>query len=234
MGTIRDAYVDVLTEMQREDTQKLYLGDFLYYYNKAISDYMKKRYELFEVTQQLTDDLRVWKTPFRAVGKSISIANDIKNYRHVLACIVEVTLRVPDGRCTQKAGEAVKYKARRMTSNIKAGILDNDYLKATFYRPYFEIIGDTINIDTGTDPKKKIRNITTYVEYLRQPVAVDMTEAEVRAEADTSQVLEFSTDVGEEIVKMCIMALLERDSNQRMQSHAAVNQTVNDLSLKGG
>ena len=234
MGTIREAYIDALLEITREDTQKLYLEDFLYYYNKAISEYMKKRYELFEVTQQLSDDLRVWKTPFSSSSNEISILGDIGNYRHLLACIVEVTLRVPDIRCTQKVGQVRKYKVSRMTSNIKAGILDNDYLKAAFHRPYYEMIGDTINIDLGEDPKKKVKTATYYVEYLRQPTVVNLTEAQVQEEADTSQVLEYPIDVAEEILKGCVLLLLERDGNQRMQTHPAVNQTINDLSLKGG
>ena len=232
MATIREAYVAILTEMVTEDTQKLYLEDFLYYYNKAISEYMKKRYELFEVTQQLTDDLRVWKAEFMGSSNKVSIDNDIKDYRHLLNCIVGVGINYPDVKCDQKVGKPVRYKASRMTSNIKAGLLNNEYLKATFYRPYFDIIGDTITVDLGETKKRQVKTQSVYIEYLRQPAIVDLTEEQVQEDVDNSQALEFSRDVGEEIIKGCIMLLLERDASQRLQSNPAVNQSINDLSLK--
>jgi hypothetical protein len=53
-----------LTELV-EEAPTLYLEDYLYYFNKAISEYMKTRYEVFETNQQLADDMRSWKSPSR-------------------------------------------------------------------------------------------------------------------------------------------------------------------------
>jgi hypothetical protein len=41
-----------------------------------------------------------------------------------------------------------------MSSEIKAGLLGNKYLEAKFYRPYFEIIDNKINIG-DIDPKRE-------------------------------------------------------------------------------
>jgi hypothetical protein len=51
----------------------------------------------------------------------------------------------------------------------------------------------------------------------------------------TSQVLEFSKEVGEEIIKVALKLILERGSNPRLQSNMAVNQSISDVStgLKG-
>jgi hypothetical protein len=54
--TARQAYIDILTELVKEEAPTLYLEDYLYYFNKAISEYMKTRYEVFETNQQLADD----------------------------------------------------------------------------------------------------------------------------------------------------------------------------------
>jgi hypothetical protein len=62
--TARQAYIDILTELV-EEAPTLYLEDYLYYFNKAISEYMKTRYEVFETNQQLADDMRSWKSPSR-------------------------------------------------------------------------------------------------------------------------------------------------------------------------
>jgi hypothetical protein len=50
------------------------------------------------------------------------------------------------------------------------------------------------------------------------------------SDADTSQVLEFSKEVGEEIIKVALKLILERGSNPRLQSNMAVNQSISDVS----
>lgn len=297
--TIRTVYLDILTELVKEESPTLYLEDFLYYYNKAISEYMKLRYEKFELTQQLTDDMRTWKEVHTSSALTIDIdsigkylgsecgecgecvdaegcvelsvdscahltdeglkhgcesyylgkcnaesdkckeckgckESKHRPYRHVLGAIIEVELLRPVRGCEQSANSTKKYKVTRSTSAKNAGIVDNCYLDAKFYRPYFDIIGKTISIEVGDiNPKWiKIRNIR--IEYLRQPAEVFMAEGVLEIEEDNSQELEFPTDVADEITKRCLMLILERQGNPRMQSNAGVNQTVNDISLGGG
>jgi len=236
--TARAVYIDILTELVREDAPTLYLEDFLYYFNKGISEYIKKRYELFEATQQLTDDLRFWKKTFTSNSLSIPIDDigviDGFVYRHLLACMIDVNLDFPDVECIdQKPNEVTRYKATRLTSSVKAGIVDNVFLEAKYFRPYFDIVDNNINILIGnTSSSAAVTN--TYIEYLKQPVKVYLTEAEVASDIDTSQILEFTEDVGDEIVKGVMTLILERGQNPRVQSHNLVNQSVTDSSLRGG
>jgi hypothetical protein len=59
-------------------------------------------------------------------------------------------------------------------------------LEAKFYRPYFEIIDNKIKINIGDiDPKRVISTIT--IEYLSQPILVDLQEDEIESDADTSR-----------------------------------------------
>ena len=243
-GTARQAYIDILTELLKEEAPTLYLEDFLYYYNKAISEYMKSRYELFEITQQLSDDLRTWKKEFTSNSLIIPIdsiyetqeTQKINLYRHLLGCIISASITRPISKCDQRAGTTKRYKVIRMSSEIKSGILDNVYLEPQFYRPYFEIIGNNIKINIGESNLKSVEISNITIEYLKQPAYVDLTEVQVEEEDDTSQVLEFSKDVGEEITKVAMKLILERGSSQRTQSHVAVNQAISDVStgMKGG
>jgi hypothetical protein len=243
-STSRQAYIDILTELLKEEAPTLYLEDFLYYYNKAISEYMKTRYELFEVTQQLSDDLRSWKKDFNTSGLIVPIdsiyetheGKKIDLYRHLLGCIISATVIRPISKCDQRAGINKSYKVTRMSSEIKAGILNNVYLEPRFYRPYFEVIGNTIKINIGDKDTKSIEISNIVIEYLCQPAYVDLTEEQVEIDEDTSQVLEFSKDVGEEISKVALKLILERGSSPRTQSHIAVNQAISDVStgMKGG
>ena len=236
--TAREVYINVLTELVKEEAPTIYLEDFNYYFNKAISEYLKVRYELFEVTQQLTDDLRFWKEDFKT-DNLVTPLDDIavsegKPYRHLLSCTIDASTDRPIFGCDQKAGSSKTYKAPRVSSAIKAGILDNVYLEAAFYRPYFDISNNKLSIILGGSVPYwvKISNIT--IEYLRHPAVVDLLEAEVAANADTSQVLEFTYDVGEEIEKILLKILLERGTNPRLQSNAAISQTINDPVARAG
>lgn len=248
--TARQVYIEILTELNKEEAPTLYLEDYLYYYNKSISEYMKSRYEMFEVNQQLSDDMRCWKKDFNSTLLSIPIesigAADGHSYRHLVSCIVDVELTRPVPTCSQAVNTTKSYKVTRMSSGIKAGILNNDYLKPTFYRPYFEIINNNIVIDLGDISTKSIKISNIRIEYLKQPVYVDLTECEVSpvgtpgcdktSDADTSQVLEFTGDVGDEITKVALKLIMERGMNPRMQSNVAVNQSISDIStgLRGG
>jgi hypothetical protein len=81
-----------------------------------------------------------------------------------------------------------------MSSEIKAGLLGNKYLEAKFYRPYFEIIDNKIKINIGDIDPKRVKISTITIEYLSQPILVDLQEDEIESDADTSQVLEFSKE----------------------------------------
>jgi hypothetical protein len=67
-----------------------------------------------------------------------------------------------------------------MSSEIKKGLLGNKYLEAKFYRPYFEIIDNKIKlISVISILSSKISTIT--IEYLSQPILVDLQEDEMKA-----------------------------------------------------
>lgn len=233
-GTARKAYIDILTELVKEEAPTLYLEDFLYYFNKSINEFIKKRYELFEVTQQVHDDLRFWKKPYNTDKLEIGLDDiDSQSYRHVVGCTVDVTLTRPDSRCEQDVNTTKAYKAVRMTSDIKTGILNNSYLEPKFYRPYFDIVNNRFEIKVGDIDTKSVKIGNILIEYLSDPEEVDLTEAQINAEADSSQILEFSTTVGDEINKICLGLILERGSSHRLQANQHVNQSINDLSIRG-
>jgi hypothetical protein len=183
--------IDILTELVKEEAPTLYLEDYLYYFNKAISEYMKTRYEVFETNQQLADDMRSWKksfqassleTPISSIYKSIpGTAVKIDEYRHLLSCIIDVAISRPITKCDQRPGTTTSYKVTRMSSEIKAGLLGNKYLEAKFYRPYFEIIDNKIKINIGDIDPKRVKISTITIEYLSQPILVDLQEDEIEA-----------------------------------------------------
>jgi tRNA(Ile2) C34 agmatinyltransferase TiaS len=117
--TARQAYIDILTELVKEEAPTLYLEDYLYYFNKAISEYMKTRYEVFETNQQLADDMRSWKKSFQAssletpsaVYTKVYRAQKIDEYRHLLSCIIDVAISRPITKCDQRPGQLLPIKS---------------------------------------------------------------------------------------------------------------------------
>lgn len=59
--TARQVYEGVLTEMNKVQAPSMLLEDFNYFVNKAVNQYINKKYNVYDVNQQSTDDLRVLK-----------------------------------------------------------------------------------------------------------------------------------------------------------------------------
>lgn len=59
--TARQVYEGTLIEMNKVQAPSLLLEDFNYLFNKAIYQYINKRYNIYDINQQTTDDIRVLK-----------------------------------------------------------------------------------------------------------------------------------------------------------------------------
>lgn len=59
--TARQVWEGMLTELSKVNAPSMLLQDFNYFFNKAINQYINKRYNIYDINQQTTDDLRVLK-----------------------------------------------------------------------------------------------------------------------------------------------------------------------------
>ena len=155
--TARQVYEGVLVEMNKVNAPSLLLEDFNYLFNKAINQYVNKRYNYYDVNQQTTDDLRVLKAtailPVRkttlygsqetgVVDKNslygaVYEVNLPPDYLHILNCIcnfhVEKQIKCYD------ADTYVQFGAFRLTSDIWSKIINNFYMRPSYKKPYFFI-----------------------------------------------------------------------------------------------
>ena len=60
--TLRQVYERVLIELNKEHAPALLIDDFNHFIMRAIYQYVNKRYNLYNTTQQTSDDLRVLST----------------------------------------------------------------------------------------------------------------------------------------------------------------------------
>lgn len=152
--TARQVYEAVLIEMNKVQAPSLLLEDFNYLFNKAINQYINKKYNIYDVNQQSTDDLRVLKSSvtLRALNEKSPI-NDVTvrdsmygaiyefalpaDYLHLLNCVCNFKVNKPF-KC-YNANTYVQFPAERLTSDLWSQIINNFYMRPTYKRPYYFI-----------------------------------------------------------------------------------------------
>lgn len=330
--TARQLWEATLIELNKVQAPSLLLEDYNYFINKSIYQYINKRYNIYDINQQTTDDLRVLKgTAKLAVSSGPTNTNadslygsgyqfDLpQDYLHMLNCICEFSVEKPF-KCYD-AGTTVHFKATRLTADLYGEVLNNYYMRPSYKKPYYYIN----NINTGkselantnvgqvgggnlpTNPidndsgrgtdvtgvksititkephviKKDINgneygttdetdgllrtihigdndfnNIekiakvrygnpsnvrmeirygkdtslfklqATYIDYIKTPQHIRLTQSEIDLVEDHSQILEFPDYVCQEIINELVHIVMENASDPRLQSHIPVSQSI--------
>lgn len=71
-----------------------------------------------------------------------------------------------------------------------------------------------------------------YVDYLKTPQYIRLTQEQLDKTEDTSQIMEFPDYVCQEIINGLVTLILENSSDQRLQTNLAVNQTIANPGLQ--
>ena len=323
--TARQLWEATLIELNKVQAPSLLLEDYNYFINKAIYQYINKRYNIYDINQQTTDDLRVLKGTARlAINSSNTNSNadslygsgyqfDLpQDYLHMLNCICEFSVEKPF-KCYD-AGTAVHFKATRLTADLYGEVLNNYYMRPSYKKPYYYINNiNTSNelantnvgqVDGGSLPTNPIddngrgtdvanvkyvtitkeplvisneygtteetdgllrtihigdqnfNNIekiakvrygnpsnvrmeirygkdtslfklqATYIDYIKTPQHIRLTQSEIDLVEDHSQILEFPDYVCQEIINELVHIVMENASDPRLQSHIPVSQSI--------
>lgn len=164
--TSRQCYEAILIELNKENAPNILLEDFNYLFNKAINQYINKRYNIYDINQQTTDDLRVLKatalltpSPCKVYGEQEDIGRMMgatyevtmpSDYLHILNCICIYDVN-KTFKCYNK-GDVWRRAATRLTADVYSQILDNFWLRPTYRRPYYYIHNVNQNSAIPTDP----------------------------------------------------------------------------------
>lgn len=154
--TARQVYEAVLIELNKSQAPNLLLEDFNYFFNKAVDQYVNRRYNIYDINQQTTDDVRVLKSTVTLevakgnnalyktgvdVTKKGSLYNSIyefdlpTDYLHLLNCICEYKVLKPF-KCYD-ANTYVQFAAERLTADSWSTVINNVYTRPTYKRPYY-------------------------------------------------------------------------------------------------
>ena len=89
--TVREVYQALLIELNKEQAPSMLLEDFNYFGNKAIQWYINKQYNVYDVNQQTSDNLRVLSTTAKLTptyddfyGERIAVIELPLDYFHLL------------------------------------------------------------------------------------------------------------------------------------------------------
>ena len=307
--TARQLYEAVLIELNKENAPNILLEDFNYFANKAINNYVNKRYNIYDINQQTTDDLRVLKatallTPERRIDEysGLSLVGGANyevilpfDYLHILNCICIYRVR-KTYKCYNQ-DDTWRAAARRLTADMYSQVLDNFWNKPTYKRPYYYIHnvnnpidsithptnsektdcyptnsyqgknlgqdgnreqiktadsigksliiggqsasnverGEAIRYGNASEVRLEIRYGTddsvfkleqVYIDYIKAPQNIRLTQLELDKTEDISQMLEYPDYVCQEIVNELVHLIMENISDQRLQTHPVVSQSI--------
>lgn len=186
--TARQVWEGMLTELSKTNSPSLLLHEFNYYFNKAINQYINKRYNIYDISQQTTDDLRVLKAT--AILKPV-IANGYDAYKtygagaaglfagtyevnlpddylHMLNCVC-IYKMTKNHKCYNK-GDYVDFPAKRLTADAWSVILNDYYNRPLPERPYYYIHNVNTTDEEGHDSTTVDKDGNRY-EALSNPVS---------------------------------------------------------------
>ena len=150
--TSKQIFEAVTIELGKVQAPTLKLYEFNYFLNQAIRQYVNKIYNIYDINQQTTDDLRVLKstatlkpkqqttTGNNAVDylqKGIHLVNMPDDYLHLLNCVCVYELN--DKNVCQNKEEFMVAGATKLTADSWPSIIDDVYNRPTIKHPYYYI-----------------------------------------------------------------------------------------------
>lgn len=294
--TLRQLYQNLLIEMNKIQASPMLLEDFNYFVNKSVQQYINKKYNVYEINQQSSDDLRVLQT---TATLNVTDSNSPNyqyevflphDYLHLLNCICNFKA-MKSHKCIQ-SGDEFQYKATRLTADLWGQIINNYYMRPTYERPYYYLNNVNVNQDVPTNPPTydqsgnntnpqstdmndqqydsqsnsnfprtfmlgqtqvslidkpvahRISNPTrvrleircgknpdfklqsVYIDYLKSPQLLNLTQEQLDLIEDTSQIMEFPDYVCNEIINELTHLIMENSSDQRLQTHIPISTSI--------
>lgn len=177
MTTARQVFEATLIELSKIQAPALKLYEFNYLFNKAINMYINKVYNIYDVNQQSTDDLRVLKSTSYLTPQPIQVHTEAEgatsylsshhskiqslhgatyevylplDYLHLLNCIC-VFYVAKTYKCWD-AGSYVEIPAERLTADSWSAIINDIYNRPSPTRPYYYIHNRNTGLYLPTNP----------------------------------------------------------------------------------
>ena len=163
--TSKQIYEATAIELSKVQAPALKLYEFNYFFNQAIRQFVNKVYNVYDVNQQTTDDLRVLKAtatlrPHLATSTGNKAIDYLRgatyfvdmpdDYLHLLNCIC--LFDVNEKKECWDAGDVMVVGATKLTADSWSSIVDDVYNRPTKKRPYYYIHNQNdIHVESDQD-----------------------------------------------------------------------------------
>lgn len=180
--TARQVYEGMLVELNKSNAPTMLLQDFNYLFNKTVYQHINKRYNIYDINQQTTDDLRVLKST--AILNVTKATNNVVNsydvgtmteanmalgtpYTDSLYGATYEVMLPPDYlhilNCVclynvkktwncYDKGNYFRVPATRLTSSLWSQIINNFYAAPKPQRPYYYLHNVNTSNSVPTNP----------------------------------------------------------------------------------
>ena len=216
---LREIYEYILIESHKLNAPNLKLFEFNYYINKAINQVVNKIYNIYDTTQQTSDDLRV------LVKNNVDVTSGElpPDYLHLLNCICTFEATDKYKNCIKK-GDVIQVVATKATSDSWGQILQDAYNKPSYKKPYYKIVnGNRLAIIYGNHPFE-LKSVS--IDYLKIPTKMELTQNQVDMINDTSSDMEFPDYINQEIINELVHLVMERVSDPRLSTNLQITQSI--------
>mgnify|MGYP003294108366 CR=1 FL=1 len=150
--TSKQIYEATAIELSKVQAPALKLYEFNYFFNQAIRQFVNKVYNVYDINQQTTDDLRVLKATatlkptiapstnnkaldyLRGATYFVDMPDD---YLHLLNCIC--LFDVNKTKECWNAGDVMVVGATKLTADSWSSVVDDVYNQPTKKRPYYYV-----------------------------------------------------------------------------------------------
>lgn len=162
--TARDIWDAMGVELNKVQAPSLLIEDYNYLINKAVNQYINRNYNMYDLNQQMSDNLRVLKsttfikpvktnvegyTNYDTINKYIYEVELPVDYLHILNCII--TFKPKKTFKNYDCGVPFQIGATRLTSDMWSQVITDAFNRPSYKRPYFFI--HNVNPKVITDGK---------------------------------------------------------------------------------
>lgn len=179
--TARNVWEYMLVELNKQNAPTLLLEDFNYFFNKAINQYINKRYSVYGINQQTIDDLRVLKSESILKPTKVYTNADLgstgqakifdatyevilpSDYLHILNCICIFKL-TEQYKC-YNPGDSILRPAKRLTADLWSVVCEDYFNRPSPRNPYYYIHNVNTNSTIPTNPVTEGKGTDMNGEY---------------------------------------------------------------------
>ena len=184
--TSKQIYEATAIELSKVQAPALKLYEFNYFFNQAIRQFVNKVYNVYDVNQQTTDDLRVLKatatlkpelaesTGNKAIDYlrgATYFVNMPDDYLHLLNCIC--LFDVNKNKECWNSGDVMVVGATKLTADSWSSVVDDVYNRPTKKRPYYYVHNQNdIHVDSASEQESKpltARNSSLPTKIFNEP-----------------------------------------------------------------